>query len=173
MSRKFRSLLAVTALALGASVFNSGGALCGLLDATRDGRVVMVPTDDPAMTAAFAKARGALDGFLAKLANPPPRTEGCAIKIPIGDRGEVEYFWLIDLTQNGDNLSGVVNNRPEAVHNLAKGQKIAFHRGDVADWMYFDDGKMIGDFTACAMLSHETGEVRETFRREYGLDCAN
>src|ERR1700736_6175283 len=75
MARKFRSLLAVTALALGASVFNSGGALCGLLDATRDGRVVMVPTDDPAMTAAFAKARGALDGFLAKLANPPPRTE--------------------------------------------------------------------------------------------------
>ena len=172
MSRNLRSLFVLAILAFSAGA-PGDGAFAGLLDATRDGRVVLVPTGDPAMTKAFAKARSGLDGFLAKLASPPSGAEGFAIKIPIGDRGEVEYFWLIDLTQNGDNLSGVVNNSPDTVGNVQKGQRINFHRGDVADWMYFENGKMTGNFTACAMLSKESTEVRATFRREYGLDCGN
>ncbi len=173
MTREIRSLSIATALALAAAVLAGSTVRAGLLDAARDGRVVMVPSGDPAMTAAFAKARASLDGFLARLASSSPGAEGYAIKIPIGDRGEVEYFWLIDLTQNGDKLSGVVNNRPETVRNVEKGQTIAFRKSDVVDWMYFDKGKMIGNFTACAMLSKESVQTRASFRREYGLDCGN
>jgi Uncharacterized protein conserved in bacteria (DUF2314) len=45
--------------------------------------VVQVPSDDPMMRVAYARARATLDDFLEKLAHPAPGTHNYAVKIGI------------------------------------------------------------------------------------------
>jgi uncharacterized protein YegJ (DUF2314 family) len=51
------------------------------------------------------------------------------------------------------------------------GQTITFKQGDVVDWLYRENGKMFGNFTACALLKHVPPSEMEAFKREYRLNC--
>ncbi len=43
---------------------------------------------------------------------------------------------------------------PRRSHNVTMGQTIHFTRADIGDWMYFQNGKIIGNATACPALAH-------------------
>lgn len=51
----------------------------------------MVPDGDPAMEATFAKARKALDEFLAVVASPSPGASSFAVKVEIVDGDQHEF----------------------------------------------------------------------------------
>jgi uncharacterized protein YegJ (DUF2314 family) len=51
------------------------------------------------------------------------------------------------------------------------GQTITFKEDEIVDWLYLEDGKMIGNFTACAMLKREPPQEAEKFIRQFGLRC--
>ena len=146
----------------------------------------LVPTGDPAMAAAFERARLGLDGFLAKLRQPPAGSEGFSIKVGLvdapggavgvvhpgaSDRGFVEYFWIGDLSETASGFEGRIANKPENIRNAVAGARLAFSRADVADWMYFQDGKIVGNATACPALAHASAQEREYMRQQYGLVC--
>lgn len=59
--------------------------------------------DEQAMDAAIARARLEVDSFIAELKNPTG--ERHAVKIPISGNGEVEHFWMTELTYQTANLS--------------------------------------------------------------------
>jgi uncharacterized protein YegJ (DUF2314 family) len=53
------------------------------------------------------------------------------------------------------------------------GERFTFSRDDVVDWTYMEPAarRMHGNYTACALLSHEDPKDAEEFRQQYGLRC--
>ena len=161
----------------------AGGTVCLATSAQADA-TINVPVGDSAMVAAFAKARASLDDFLAKLEHPPAGTSRYSVKIGLKDGpalggfsisrpgdGDNEFFWIIDLRPSASGFSGRIGNEPESVKNVREGQTISFVRDDIVDWMYFEAGKIKGNFTACPALAHGPREELELMRKRYGVDC--
>ena len=149
--------------------------------------VPKVPTGDPAMSAAFAHAAAGLDDFFSKWRNPPPGAERFTVKIGLVDTpaapgyaiirpgaaaaGLVEWFWTSDLRAEGAGFSAKISNDPDDLRNVSFGQTIHFTRADIGDWMYFQNGKIVGNATACPALAHASAEERRQMKEQYGLDC--
>jgi uncharacterized protein YegJ (DUF2314 family) len=135
--------------------------------------VTFVQDDDPAMNRAFEKARATLDEFFALAKSPRAGTEAYAIKVAVTDGKSTEYFWVNDFDFDGDEMSGVLNNEPENVRKYRLGERFTFKRADVVDWTYMEPAarRMHGNYTACALLTHEDPAEAEEFRQQYGLRC--
>lgn len=143
-----------------------------VLERAKEDSVTEVATGDPAMNAAFAKARASLDGFLKLEKNPPPQLSSFSVKVGIEQDGYTEFFWLSDLEETAQGYSAIIDNQPERVHRVRMGQRYAFARDEIVDWTYRDSsGAAHGNFTACALLSHEPPEQAEAFKQEFGLSC--
>jgi uncharacterized protein YegJ (DUF2314 family) len=173
MAAQFRILIAASAVVFLLSTGAQAGNLAGVHN---------VPTDDPAMAEAERKAAASLDGFLEKLANPPAGTEYYSVKVGIVDDGNgfrltndpnlrVEYFWLTDVAKTADGFIAKIGNEPEVVRNIVAGQQIAFKKSDIFDWMYFENGRMKGNYSACPALLAGPKEDLEQFKQQYGIEC--
>jgi uncharacterized protein YegJ (DUF2314 family) len=136
-------------------------------------KVAYVDDEDEAMTRAFEKARASLDEFFRLAKSPKEGTEAYAIKVGVSDGDNTEYFWVNQFEVNGDEISGVLNNEPESVKKYRMGERFTFSRDDVVDWTYMEPAarRMHGNYTACALLSHEDPKDAEEFRQQYGLRC--
>jgi uncharacterized protein YegJ (DUF2314 family) len=51
------------------------------------------------------------------------------------------------------------------------GQVIDFSEAEIVDWLYMEDGKMRGNFTACALLKREPADQAEAMKKQFGLSC--
>ena len=130
-----------------------------------------------------------LDEFFAKWRHPPPGSERFSVKIglmatpdapgyaivrPDADTDtthRVEWFWANHLLVEGADFSAQIANDPEWLHNISLGQVIHFKREDIGDWMYFQNGKIVGNATACPALAHASAEERRQMKEQYGLAC--
>ncbi len=163
-------------------------ALCaGLAFAGDPNPVPKVPKGDPAMAAAFAHAAASLDGFFAAWRDPPPGAERFSVKIGLidtpeapgyavvrpGAPGAIEWFWTNHLSVDGAGFSARLGNDPDMLRNVAYGQTIHFARGDIGDWMYWQDGKIVGNATACPALAHASAAERRQMKEQYGIDCGS
>ena len=134
---------------------------------------VAVQTDDPAMLKAFEMARRTLPEFLARAASPAPGTSSYSVKVRISRGDNVEYFWVMPFSRTETTFSGTLANDGVMLPEYHEGQNYDFLESDIVDWLYSDDanGKMRGNFTACALLTHEDPAEAETFKQENGLEC--
>lgn len=164
--------LAITCLTV-ACLLPTATPAQSIVDKTKKDEIVNVKKDDPAMLAAFSKARATLDDFLARQAAPAPGTDDYAVKIRMSENGHNEYFWIGDIKRSGDKFSGTLNNTPRLVTSVRAGQTLTFTRADIYDWTYVDNKnrRMMGNYTACALLTHEPPEAAAQFKRQYGLRC--
>jgi uncharacterized protein YegJ (DUF2314 family) len=143
----------------------------GLLDNAQRDQIVLVPKGDPDMAAAMRKARATLPDFLALARAPRPSTSGFAVKVAIRDPGtENEYFWITPFREQDGRFIGRIDNIPRLVRSVRLGQTFAFSHGEIADWLYYEGGKMKGNYTACATTKREPGKA-EAFKKEFGLEC--
>ncbi len=140
--------------------------------AQRD-ELAFVPKDDPTMARALDKARSSLDQFLELLRAAPPHVQSPAVKVGISAGDQVEYFWIAKVVQSGAKFLGLITNQPRVVKTVRMGQSYEFGRSQIVDWMYVDarTNKMIGNYTACALLTREPPDQAAAFKRQYGLDC--
>jgi uncharacterized protein YegJ (DUF2314 family) len=88
-----------------------------------------------------------------------------------GQLDESEYFWVVDLRAAGDGFQGAIGNDPEKIRSVTMGQKLHFSKDDIADWMYFQDGKIKGNATACPALAHAPVDERNMMREKFGIIC--
>ena len=142
---------------------------------------------DPAMAAAYAKARAGLDDFLSKWRRPAAGMSGFTVKVGLADApsgggfvilrpnapavGHAEYFWIVNLRASGDEFEGEIGNDPDVLQNVARDQKLRFVKEDVADWMYRQNGRIVGNATACPALAHAPADERKMVMEKYGLAC--
>jgi uncharacterized protein YegJ (DUF2314 family) len=133
-------------------------------------RLVYMADAEPAMRAAFEKAYASLDDFIAKARQAPAGDSTFAVKVGIRDGQDTEYMWLNELHFADGRLSGRINNQPRMVATVEYGQTYAFAREPVGEWSY-SGGRMMGNFTACALLTKEPAARAEAFKRQYKLVC--
>jgi uncharacterized protein YegJ (DUF2314 family) len=137
--------------------------------------ITYMASEEPAMREAFRQAAATLDEFLAAAARPRPGTGNYALKVAVSDRRNTEYFWVADFARKGEGFTGVLSNEPRLVRKYKNGQRFTFSRKQIVDWMYIDESqtppRMMGNFTACALLTKEPPAEAEAFKKQYGLLC--
>jgi uncharacterized protein YegJ (DUF2314 family) len=138
--------------------------------AQRD-EISRVAKEDPDMAAAFRKARETLPEFLALARAPKPSIDHFAVKVGIPAGDTTEYFWISPFEPRDGKYTGRINNTPRLAKTVQFGQIIEFSEGEIVDWLYNEDGKMRGNFTACVLLKREPPAQREAAKKEFGLSC--
>jgi uncharacterized protein YegJ (DUF2314 family) len=134
--------------------------------------VVFRQDSDPAMRKALSKAAATLPEFLKLAANPKTGTSSYALKVGIADSQYTEYFWVNNFSKVGSSFTGTLNNEPRLVKKHKIGDQITFTEKQIADWTYRDEAnRVIGNFTACALLSKEPPAEAAAFKKQYGLTC--
>jgi len=166
-------LVRLTAIAatVAALLTAPAGAQTAVEKAQRD-EIFQIPQGDSDMAAAMRKARSSLPEFFAVAKSPKPSMKGFAVKVGVRDGNGHEFFWIAPFERKGDGYSGRLNNTPRTVKNLKAGDTITFAENEIVDWIYIDDGKMKGNYTACALLKREPRQQAEAFKKQYGLDCS-
>jgi uncharacterized protein YegJ (DUF2314 family) len=93
--------------------------------------------------------------------------------VAISDGKNTEYFWVSKFSNAGSTFTGVLNNEPRLVKGHKLGETISFDQKQIVDWTYIDQTqrRMVGNFTACALLTKEPPAQAEAFKRQYGLQC--
>lgn len=138
--------------------------------AKRDG-IAYVKKDDAEMAAAMRRAREMLPEFLKLARAPRPTMRAFSVKVAVVEGDETEFFWVAPFEQRKNEFSGRINNTPQLVKKVRFGQTITFREDEIVDWLYQDSGKMIGNFTACVLLSREPRDNAVRFMKELGLRC--
>jgi uncharacterized protein YegJ (DUF2314 family) len=151
--------------------FNGPYAGGSLMDKARRDDVVTLEKGDPDMAAAFREARKTLSEFLALVRARQTTVTKLAVKIAIPAGDDDEYFWLTEVGQHGNKYAGRINNTPRAAKQVTFGQLVEFSEAEIVDWLYMEDGKMHGNFTACALLKREPADQAEAMKKQYGLSC--
>ena len=142
-----------------------------LTQRTRRDQIVRVPDDDPDMRAAFAKARATLAGFLALTRAPRSGISTMSVKVPLHEGDTVEYFWIKDFAEEHGRFVGAIDNEPRLLKHVHDGQSVTFSASEIVDWLYLEDGRMIGNFTGCALLKREDPAEAATFKSQLRLHC--
>jgi uncharacterized protein YegJ (DUF2314 family) len=156
--------------------FFSGDALSqSVSERIEKDEIVYMADEAPAMRKAFAVARASLDDFLKIAKKPPEHLTSFALKVAVSDGGSTEYFWVTDFeAKGGTRFAGEINNEPRLVKTMKMGQRYAFTRSQIVDWIYIDEAeeKMVGNFTMCALLTQEAKEEAAELRKRYNLDSS-
>jgi len=127
---------------------------------------------DPDMAAAMRQARAGLPGFLALANAPRPSTSVFAVKVGIrADQKHVEYFWITPFTRANGRFSGRIDNEPELAKSVKLGETITFGEDEIVDWLYVDNGRMKGNYTACVLFRRQPREEAEAVIAKYRMDC--
>jgi uncharacterized protein YegJ (DUF2314 family) len=122
--------------------------------------VVQVSAEDAAVNAAIRQARAALPQLLAALAGPAGRT-GFSVKrgFPVSSR-YVEYMWLNKVQVRAGRVSATLDNTPETVRGVHKGDRLSFPLAEVVDWGYVENGELHGNFTLRVFRARMTPQER-------------
>ncbi len=151
----------------------SSSMACGqsVVDRAEKDELYMVAKEDADMKDAFRQARLRLDEFLAIWRNPSTESADFSVKVGVKEGENTEYFWISPFRQDTGKFIGVVNNDPQMVSSVKLGGEITFTKDQIVDWLYYRQGKMVGNYTACAMLKKEPESERRAFEQRFGLRC--
>jgi uncharacterized protein YegJ (DUF2314 family) len=154
------------------AVAASGATGQTLQEKLKRDQTLWIPAGDPDMAAAMQKARSTLPDFLALADAPRPSTSLFAVKvgIPAGEH-LVEYFWIDSFTHANGRFSGKIDNEPDSAKNVKLGDTITFGEDQIVDWLYLENGRVRGNYTACVLFRREPREQAEAVIAKYGMDC--
>lgn len=126
-------------------------------------RVLVIHGEDPEMAAAMARARDTLPQFISALRLPTPAQTDFAIKVGFGDGQDTEYMWLAPVSYDGTHFKGKLDGDPVQVRDLKSGDAVTVEPARVADWMYIEDGRMVGGYTTRLLRDRMTPEQRRQY----------
>jgi uncharacterized protein YegJ (DUF2314 family) len=136
----------------------------------RDGQpdVTYVRSEDPEMNAAIALAQKTTDTFLQALTARQPNQKGFSVKRPYpttAGGNAREHIWISNVTFDGKLLHGTVGDEPVNIPNLKFDEPVAFPPGELTDWMYLEDGKIVGAYTTRILRKRLSPEEGAEFDR--------
>jgi uncharacterized protein YegJ (DUF2314 family) len=131
--------------------------------------IIGVKDDDPGMAAAVAEAKATLVEFEDALKKPAGR-DGFALKKKFEENDQVEWMWVCDLKAVAGGFEGALNSEPEVIKKVKLGDKIKLKRDDVADWMYLDNGAMVGGYSVRLLVDRMPPAKRKAMEKDLGID---
>lgn len=114
-------------------------------------RIVHVAGDSSPMLEAINQARASIGDFFKAFENPQPNQSDFRIKARIEDGPLNEHIWLSALDFKTTPATGVVSNEP-GIRSVAYQQRVPFLPDQISDWMYREDGRLVGGFTTKLLL---------------------
>ena len=135
----------------------------GVVERPDNPPVSYVEGDDPQMVAAINQARATVDQFIAALNNPTDVQADFSIKLPVTDGDQVEHMWLSDVRYADGKFTGQIANEPLELTNVALGDDAEIARDQISDWMYVDDGRLMGGYTIRRVRDSMPADERREF----------
>ncbi|WP_298473229.1 DUF2314 domain-containing protein [uncultured Maribacter sp.] len=131
--------------------------------------VYNMTSENERMNWSMEKARLTFHFFQDCLQHPKPEQEHLSIKARIEDNGKTEHIWLVDPSIDSEgNIFGVVGNAPIYIKNVQLHQKIGITKEYISDWMFIEDGRLIGGYTIRAIREGLATDQLENFDRSVG-----
>jgi uncharacterized protein YegJ (DUF2314 family) len=117
---------------------------------------------DEEITRIAENARRALPIFFRNLARPEKGADNFFVKYPLSADDGAEQVWLGGIHVKDGVYYGVLANTASSPGGMKKGDKISFVPDAVTDWMYVQDGKIMGGRSIKYLLE----KIPETQRNE-------
>lgn len=115
--------------------------------------VINISGDDPWMRAAVSEARACWPEFVEAFHNPRPGQQNFTVKLPISDGRHTEFIWVNVVAIEGDVISGDLGNEPVDLQFMALGDRVRGKVEDLNDWIFIDNGEMVGGFTTAILMN--------------------
>jgi len=114
-----------------------------------------VPESDPRMGVAMEEARRSLRTFFDAFVAPKPNQDSFLLKVLFENDGTREHIWVADINATVFPLQGTIANEP-GIEGLSFKQRVSFHPRQISDWMFVQDGYLIGGYTTKAIRASLT-----------------
>lgn len=133
--------------------------------------------DDSSLNQAIKKANQTFDDFESVLKNSVENNiksfSDFSIKVKFDTKNGAEHVWLSEIKIEGEDYFGVLNNEPEQINSLKLGDVIKIDKNRISDWMYSENGKLIGGFTIRALRNQMNMEEKQAFDSEFALQIVD
>jgi uncharacterized protein YegJ (DUF2314 family) len=126
-----------------------------------------VPKDQhhAAMQLAVKEARKTVEKFITALEHPGPGQQDFEVKKPFIQGNQVEHIWLSDVRFIGNRFQGQIDNQPRKIGGLKVGQIVSVSPRDISDWLYIDNGKLVGGYTVRVHYNELSPQQKQEFDR--------
>lgn len=125
-----------------------------------------VKNEHAAMHQAVIHARKTVGKFIGALKHPAAGQIDFEVKKPFVQGNEVEHIWLSDVQFTGSRFQGRVDNTPRKIRGVKIGQLVSVNPNEISDWVYIDNGKLVGGYTIRARYNELTAEQKKEFDRQ-------
>ena len=125
-----------------------------------DDPVVKVEAEDSEMNAAISAAQASITNFMAVFRHPQTNQQYFLVKGRFTAGHVVEHIWVADLSYDGSVFHGVIANEPESIPGLRFKQPVELQPGQISDWMFVQDGKLVGGYTSRVLRARMTAQQR-------------
>jgi uncharacterized protein YegJ (DUF2314 family) len=119
-----------------------------------------VRSGDLQVIAAIEKARSTLPQFLRTVEHPKLSQNSFLVRVAFLEGEKVEHIWIADLDLSGNTPQGVIAEKPR-IKRLRFMEWVSFDPDDITDWMYIEDGRLIGGYTTRLLQEHLSPEERK------------
>ncbi len=126
-----------------------------------DDPVMKVRVEDSEMNAAISTAQASITNFMSAFRNPQTNQQYFLIKGKFTAGDVVDHVWVADLRYEGGAFHGVIANEPESIPGLKLKQTVEVQLGQISDWMFVQDGKLVGGYTSRVLRRRMTAQQRQ------------
>ncbi len=165
------TLVAVLVTLLGCA--DSGSSQLGG-DAAPENDVISVRKDDAEMEAAMQTARDQFSDFWQAVTTDAqravPMVSAPMLKVYFFDEDapeDGEHMWVQEIDYDGETVSGVLVSTPQQVRSVQAGQTVQFPLERLSDWLYAEEGVVVGAFTVKLLRSRMTDAERQQHDSHY------
>ena len=128
-----------------------------------------ISDDDAQIERAERRARRTVGTFITALRSPGPGQGSFQVKKTFVREGVVEHIWLADVTIKGRRFVGKVDNKPEKIAGVNLGDQESVNPDEIDDWLYVDNGRMVGGYTVRALFAELSPQEQQDFEKQTGF----
>jgi uncharacterized protein YegJ (DUF2314 family) len=122
---------------------------------------------DAEMNAAIKKSRVTFTEFSTAFEKQQGFSHAVKVSFPTKNGGE--HIWLSDIQKKNGKFYGKVDNTPEDVPSVKLGDIVEIDPAKISDWLYIDEGKLVGGFTIRVIRDRMTPAERKQFDKDFGV----
>jgi uncharacterized protein YegJ (DUF2314 family) len=117
------------------------------------------------LQAAVDAARGSIGQFVEAFTDQKPGQDSFLVSVAFIEGTRFERIWISGLDVSGETLRGVVASEP-ALPGFSFGQPVEFTYPQITDWMYVEDGHLVGGYTMRVIRRRLSAGKRAQFDAE-------
>ncbi len=109
--------------------------------------IINVDGEDSRMVKAVIEARKRWPEFVAAFKNNAFKDNPFIVKAEFKDGHMSEFMWISATRIDDEIITGILENKPNELTNVKKGQEVVVPVSSLNDWLYSQDEEAIGGFT--------------------------